>query len=320
MSNSEIKFRILVLMSTYNGEKYLREQLDSILAQKGVEVRLLIRDDGSNDSTCEILSEYSKQYNNIEWFSGNNIGFVKSFSYLVRYAINYKVQPDYYAFADQDDIWFSNKLAQSCRHLDSVSNDLPNLFTCNSIRIDENGEKIGLFHEGEKPNIEKGNVLIYGTEQGCSMVFNHKAAELFISREPSVSWHDRWLYLICFYLGNVIYDHSPLFFYRIHGKNALATHQVNNEKQKVWLSHFKELFSYLAPTPISNHLEMAKEFYYSFEESINNDDKRIIKQYITYRKNIISKYRVMFGKEYQCPYVSSYEEYPHRRFILFNKL
>ena len=61
---------VLVLMSTYNGERFLKEQIDSILSQEGVEVRLLVRDDGSKDHTCEILEEYASKYQNVEWKAG----------------------------------------------------------------------------------------------------------------------------------------------------------------------------------------------------------------------------------------------------------
>ena len=80
---------VLVLMSTYNGERFLKEQIDSILSQEGVDVRLLVRDDGSTDRTWEILEVYASGYRNIVITRGENVGFVKSFSALVRMALDY---------------------------------------------------------------------------------------------------------------------------------------------------------------------------------------------------------------------------------------
>ena len=73
-------------MSTYNGERFLREQLDSILSQQDVEISLLVRDDGSKDNTCQILSDYASKHQNVIWKSFENVGFVKSFSALIRMA------------------------------------------------------------------------------------------------------------------------------------------------------------------------------------------------------------------------------------------
>lgn len=92
---------ITVLMSTYNGEKYLKEQLDSILNQEQVDLKLLIRDDGSTDGTVNILKEYENSHTNIKWYSGLNLGCGKSFFQLVLDA----PKSDYYAFVDQDDVW-----------------------------------------------------------------------------------------------------------------------------------------------------------------------------------------------------------------------
>ena len=98
--------RVAVLMSTYNGEKYIREQIDSILEQSGnFDLDLWVRDDGSKDSTQQILQEYAQQ-RKLHWYTGENLGAAHSFIDLVRKCKGY----DYYAFADQDDYWMTNKI------------------------------------------------------------------------------------------------------------------------------------------------------------------------------------------------------------------
>ena len=92
--------KVQVLLSTYNGEKYIKEQIESILNQEGVEVSLLIRDDGSSDRTIEIVKKISEQNNNIILFKGQNMGPARSFMDLVKKSD----EVDYYAFADQDDV------------------------------------------------------------------------------------------------------------------------------------------------------------------------------------------------------------------------
>ncbi len=91
---------IVVLMSTYNGEKYIREQLDSIFNQEGIDVKVVVRDDGSKDTTHAILDEYKKTHE-LVWYTGENLKSARSFMDLIYQA----PESDYYAFADQDDYW-----------------------------------------------------------------------------------------------------------------------------------------------------------------------------------------------------------------------
>ena len=92
-------------MSTYNGEAFVAEQLESIINQTYKNIEIVIRDDGSSDNTVGIIKEYQKKYNNIKLYEGKNVGFVKSFFELLSLA-----KADYYSYADQDDVWIDNNL------------------------------------------------------------------------------------------------------------------------------------------------------------------------------------------------------------------
>ena len=297
---------VLVLMSTYNGERFLKEQIDSILSQRGVDVRLLVRDDGSKDLTCSILSEYASKHKNIEYRACENVGFVRSFSALVEMALEVESPVDFYAFADQDDIWMPEKLATACSALTGKDASKPHLFTSNSMQIDAAGNEIGLFHKGPQPKFRKGNVLVFGTEQGCSMVFNRKAAELYSSCEPKLTWHDRWLYHICYFLGSVTYHHNPLFYYRRHENNALANHHAGSlegEQSKI-VRVYRILF---VEPPVTNHVEMAKEFYDHFSSKLDGSDRRLFERFIVCRKSIISKIYMLFSRHFIYPYYDANE-------------
>jgi rhamnosyltransferase len=315
-------------MSTYNGERFLKEQIDSILSQEGVEVRLLVRDDGSKDHTCEILEEYASKYQNVEWKAGENVGFVKSFSALVKMAMDYtnmeeavQTTPtppnlggeaaaqendahsggEFYAFADQDDVWMAEKLKTACSVLSKKDASKPHLFTSNSMQIDAEGKELELFHKGPEPKFRKGNVLVFGTEQGCSMVFNRKAMELYAECEPQLTWHDRWLYHICYFLGSVTYDHQPLFYYRRHENNALANHHAGSlegEPSKI-VRVYRILF---VEPPVTNHVEMAKEFYDHFAPRLNTADRKLFRRFIVCRKSIVSKIYMLFSRHFIYPY------------------
>ena len=300
------KPRVLVLMSTYYGERFLREQIDSILSQEGVDISLLVRDDGSKDNTSQILSDYASKYRNIKWISCENVGFVKSFSALVKMAVTSDIDSDYYAFADQDDIWMPNKLAIACSVLATKDNSKPNLFTSNSMQVDAEGRELAPFHKGPEPKFRKGNVLVFGTEQGCSMVFNKRAMEIYSEHEPNLTWHDRWMYHICYFLGSVTYDHQPLFYYRRHEKNALANHKAGSlegESSKI-VRVYRILF---VEPPVTNHVEMAQEFYDHFASRLNKEDQRLFRRFIVCRKSLASKIYMLFSRHFIYPYYDANE-------------
>lgn len=286
--------KVMVLMSTYNGEKYLEEQIDSILAQKGIEVKLIIRDDGSKDSTCEIIHRYIRKYTNIILYERNNVGFVKSFSELVKLGLQDSFSSDYYAFSDQDDIWHVDKLQTACKALSLVDKSLPSLYMSNSMKIDVERRELGLFVKcRDSQSIARGSALIHGSVQGCGMVFNKRAAELFNSIPPQNVWHDRWLFLICFYLGKVVYNNTPLFYYRMHGCNTLAK-KINLKEyvEKQLRSFFKK--------PL--HLAFAEEFYAKFSTNISTYDKKLFKLYFSYRYNLLSKIKILYQADFLYPY------------------
>lgn len=127
---------ICIVMSTYNGEKYLSTQLDSILQQENVNLIVYIRDDGSSDNTPVILREYAAKYNNISISLEENIGFRKSFLKALRDA----PECDYYGFSDQDDYWYPNKLEKTIELLCKKNASLAfgNAIVTNEV-LDENG-------------------------------------------------------------------------------------------------------------------------------------------------------------------------------------
>lgn len=109
--------KVQVLLSTYNGEKYLKEQIESILKQKEVDIHLLVRDDGSSDSTIKILEEISNKNKKITFYKGKNIGPARSFMELLKKS----EEADYYSFADQDDIWEENKIISAINKLKNTN-------------------------------------------------------------------------------------------------------------------------------------------------------------------------------------------------------
>lgn len=210
---------VQVLMSTYNGERYIRRQIDSIMAQTGVEVYLLIRDDGSEDSTVSIIQEYVEQYpDRIQIVIGKNIGWEKSFIQLLRMAGNF----DYYAFADQDDYWFPDKEICSIKTLEADSYMMiPKLVQINMIYADEHLKAI--YPVPTRAVDIKYHDEIYADDffLGCSMTWNYLAMKLFQQYYPMGSFgHDRWCGVVCYLLGKVYYNPQKNFYYIRHIGNA----------------------------------------------------------------------------------------------------
>lgn len=304
------EMNLLVLMSTYNGELYLRKQLESILHQDKVRVHLLIRDDGSSDHTCDILKEYADKYPNMEWETSGNVGFVRSFSILAEKALSFPKAIDYYAFSDQDDIWMPNKLKTACRYLEKYNQDTPLLFSSNSLFIDDNMSVMGSFHK-KTPHYTKQNVMIYPTEQGCSMVFNRSALEIYDSNPPENAWHDRWMCLICNFLGKSVYCQTPLFYYRIHGGNMIG------KKQKLWDRIVDDVKFFF--TSDAKNSQMVEEFYQSFKSRLNEEDQRILNVFLHYKDSFRNKWKIVISPEYQR--ASSWQERMRKSvLLLFNRI
>ena len=155
---------VCVLMSTYNGEKFLLQQLQSIYDQQGVSVSLLVRDDGSSDSTHEIL-QCEAEANRLEWYVGENIKPARSFLDLMDKA---EGRADLYAFSDQDDVWNTGKLLAAAEAIGDLKG--PALYMCQTKLVDE--KLLPLSQINVSPYLTFGEALIYQYASGCTMVFN----------------------------------------------------------------------------------------------------------------------------------------------------
>lgn len=162
-----MKPSVLVLMSTYNGEAYVAEQIDSILNQKHVNVTLSIRDDGSTDKTYAILQDYANRYNNIMLQSGDNIGYAASFWTLL---LQSTAEYSFYAFSDQDDIWDDTKLASAIYALEQYSEQYK--LYASALRVVD--EQLTEQYVNTFPRLQPtlGSAITRPRLSGCTMVFN----------------------------------------------------------------------------------------------------------------------------------------------------
>ena len=159
--------KIAILMATYNGEKYLREQIDSILNQKTCHsIKLFVRDDGSSDNTVNILQQYAEQ-GKLEYKAGENVGAAKTFLTLLKDHPGF----DYYAFSDQDDVWDEDKIDQGIEAISNYSS--PALYCSNCQLVDSELKWLGRNTHRSIPTYSLVSILCLAScAQGCTSVFN----------------------------------------------------------------------------------------------------------------------------------------------------
>ena len=211
--------KVAVIMSTYNGERFIKEQLDSILNQTYKNLEIVVRDDGSKDGTVQIVKEYMKTYPNIVLHEGENLGFIKSFFELLNL-----VEADYYSYADQDDVWMENKVELAVNSLEQLDQTKPNMAFGNSDYYDENMKFI---HSGPKnKKVSFLRALFSCCGQGMTMTVNKKTRDMILENTPKTCFfHDWWTYLVCIGLGNVAYNDVTTVKYRRRKENATSEGQ-----------------------------------------------------------------------------------------------
>lgn len=257
---------VKVLLSAYNGEKYIGQQIDSILNQTYSNIEIYVRDDGSKDGTLEVLKPYVEA-GKIHLEAGENVGFVKSFFWLIENS----GEADYYAFSDQDDIWFENKIEMAMEKLAAKErNDIPVLYFSNYDFYD--GDMNFIAHNTNKnPDIHFRGSLVDCVSLGFNSVFNKKARDLTIENMPrKITGHDWWMYMLCTGMGEVIYDSRPTVKYRRHNSNV-SDGGYSFWKFQVW--RFKRFF-------IGGYFhkihEQIKEFNEFFGDKLNEENRKII--------------------------------------------
>ena len=213
--------KIVVLLSTYNGEKYLEEQIDSILKQKtSHQIDLMVRDDGSTDGTIGILKSYEEKYpTRVKVLYEENIGYIKSYFELIRKAEGY----DYYALSDQDDIWLEEKIDIAISLCEACEQEGPILYGSSSFLVNDQLEKMGETQKDLR-GITWDNVLIQNIFPGHTQVFNDALCRILKSEIDctKVYVHDFWITYMALLYGTTIFDNQSHTLYRQHGTNTVG--------------------------------------------------------------------------------------------------
>lgn len=273
-------------MSTYQGEKYLKEQIDSVLCQKDVDVKLVVRDDGSQDGTQSVLEDYQER-GLLTFYKGTNLGPQRSFLQLLHQA----PESPYYAFADQDDFWLPEKLSTGVAAIGS-NPDEPSLY-CSQTRIVDN--KLNpLADKRLDPKLTFGESLVYAYASGCTMVFNMALREAVLAYHPMfLDMHDRWLVDIVTAIGgHLVFDKQSFILYRQHTQNVIGLH---DSRWKEWQLRFRRIFHH-------EHIRYrtAKELFQGYNDRMPPAQRDVLELFLKAKKSPVHRMRLLFDSRYRC--------------------
>lgn len=277
--------KVLVLGTTYNGEKYLKVQIDSILNQKNVEVYVFFADDQSSDNTCKILSEYKEKYKNFDFYvNAQNKGFTYNFIDLLFYVKNMKF--DYYAFADQDDFWEADKLISAIKLIENSVNEKGCLYCSNLKLVDDKLNQFGIQEKKSILKTTKYNYLVSNICTGCTAVFNAKFYRQVIKHYPTnIYLHDYWVFLVAVFTAEYYYDYNSYIKYRQHMGNQIGSNKKFFSKGK--------LKKFLNPKHKTS--DLIKEFYKLYKDEITNEDAKYLEICSKYDEKLSMKFKLLFS-------------------------
>ena len=226
--------KVNILMSTYNGQQFLAEQIRSIQEQSYTDWTLFIRDDGSSDNTKEILKDFERQDSRIHLIDSDksdNLGVIKSFHKLVNHD-----RADYYFFSDQDDVWLPNKLELSLKEAQYYLADLPLMVYMDLKVVNQDLEIMTesmVKSQSHHANTELVQELTENTVTGGVAMINHALAEMW-QETDDILMHDWYLALLASAFGNLVFIDQPGELYRQHSDNVLGARTLSKRFKK-WI-------------------------------------------------------------------------------------
>lgn len=288
--------RIQVLLSAYNGEKYIKEQIQSILEQRNVDVCVLVRDDGSTDRTRDVLREIcSEDSKRIQVIEGKNVGYRKSFLSMLAYAND---DMDYYSFADQDDVWEPEKLAEAIRIL---GENPKSWLYASALKItDENLNVLSI--KAPTDLIQSlGSFFVRTRLAGCTMVFTkelkkvaEKYSRLDVKRETAPD-HDCLLCMLSLlHNKNIALDAEAHILHRRH--NGTETSGGRGLKNRVQvelkrLRHRTNSYKYVASLLLSEPFLQTKE---------GAENKKLLNEIAHYDESVKSIVKLCLNSQIKC--------------------
>ena len=280
--------KVAVLVSTYNGEKYIKEQLDSIINQTYKNIDIYVRDDKSSDKTLDILKKYSEVGKIILIESKKNLGYPEAFYELMRKVNKY----DYYSFSDQDDIWYEDKIERAVKILEKGNPNIPSLLFANYDVCDSD---LNYIRTSIGPNRDPDfkYSLFSSIGLGFTYVLNNKAKELLLqNRSIKTITKDVWIGMLTSAFGEVFYDSKPCANHR-RNPGAYSSQDTN-----FWTTQKDRFIKFFKNNGFDNIYNVISEFYEMFNKELKEKDKKTMELFLYRGYNPIKYCKKIF--------------YPHR--------
>lgn len=279
-----------ILMATYNGGKYIVEQIDSILNQNYNDWKLYIRDDGSKDNTINIVKEYIEKYPDkiilIE-DGRRNLGPKLNFGELLKNS-----KSEYCMFCDQDDVWMEEKVSLTLNKMIELEKqygkDKPILIHTDlkvvNERLDVINESFWNFMSLDPKRKAINKLLVENTITGCTMMINRKLKEEIKEIPEKCEMHDWWIALVASSIGVIYTIEKPTILYRQHENNQIGARQNSLVKK-------------IIDTTIDIYDEQAKLLYDLYSNNMNQKDKAIVQDFIKLRNVSAVKRKYLVCKD-----------------------
>lgn len=265
---------VCVMMSVYNGARYLREQIDSILDQEGVDVRLIVRDDGSTDDTLKILRSYGEK---LVSHRGQNLGAAQGFLEVASLAPK---DITYYSFSDADDVWLPRKLASAIVAIQDAKG--PAIVTARLRTVNEHLQPIGLSYKPKAFSF--ANALVQCVLSGAGSLMNKEMFETFVSGRPrTLEMHDAWLYLCATAFGTIYFQENPQILYRQHGSNVFGAGGAQSTRA-VWKRRWRSLTK-----GDRKYREQAEEFLRIHGDKLRPEDHKLATRFVSHNRCWLSR-------------------------------
>lgn len=287
--------RISILLSTYNGEKYLKEQLESILSQSFNDFKVLVRDDGSTDNTVTILKKYQKIYPNkidILADNGENLRSSRSFMKLLENS-----DSEYVMFCDQDDVWLPKKVEMTLKKIIEMKQkfgDIPLLVHTDLVVVDESLRIINNsffnFQKIDPYRDSFNNLLMQNVITGCTVMINKDLVQKCLPIPDGVIIHDWWAGLVASKFGKIGYLSQATIHYRQHRANVVGAKGFTIQ------AVFRKIYVLFTSDIIKQYQKQAKAFLEQYQNELNSETIQILQEFSTLEQKPWWQKRIILWK------------------------
>lgn len=297
--NKKDEFMIKILMATYNGEKYISQQIDSILNQTVCDWKLFVQDDCSTDNTVSIIEDYMKQFPNKIFLHINDKPSGSSsnnFFSLIKKQVDGDENDEYLMLCDQDDVWEKDKIecliALIKKEENIAGKNFPLLAHSNVCVVDRNLSKLPIEMPNKAPSecgiYSKKQILLDNVVTGCTALFNKALLKKITQIPDKCVMHDYWLAFVAIFFGKILFCEKPTVLYRQHSNNVMGT------KKETFLDKlsFKRLRQSKA-LRVST-CDQAKSFLDIYLCDLSNNDIKLLEEYSSmYRSTYLHRLHIL---------------------------